>query len=577
MANNRNIIEEQFKYYLENIAKSNRRANGEINFSDSAVSSYMSFLKTEKLFDYDPSKWTHIASMYDITDEQEVRNIVDILLNDEKFIKHDKKDNNHYRSNSIFHYLCFIAARSYFSGTKQETALTSKNTGESESESDTKAIQRIYFGSPGTGKSHNIKGLLKKYGIIEDPKDGEVQKGVERLFRTTFHPDTDYASFVGCYKPIAKKDQQSARVYTIEELADIYKRVVVPTEVQSSGYIEPRIQFGIEYCEYFGGTAANYDANEMLNLAGKDLAKNCTVDRVGITYLKYGINIGLKLNASKNSETITYDFVPQVFTDAYVKACQMWEASKEEDRQKKENQVFLIIEEINRGNCAQIFGDLFQLLDRKDDGWSEYPVKADSDLRNFLEKPDVLGLGHEGIKDGNLCLPPNLNIIATMNTSDQSLFPMDSAFKRRWDWKYIPTKVYPDTPEDGKELKEVCIWLGERSYQWSDFLKAINERIRNATHSDDKLLGYWFVKADKDGHISLGTFVSKVIFYLWNDVFKDYGAKPLNPFYFQDEYKTKSGIMSFNTFFDEINGNESVDRVHSFMKNLKLEPETTEN
>lgn len=101
----------------------------------------------------------------------------------------------------------------------------------------------------------------------------------------------------------------------------------------------------------------------------------------------------------------------------------------------------MIIEEINRGNCAQIFGDLFQLLDRGNDGYSEYSIRADKDLQKHLSKAfeDIEIEDYPNIKNGKeLLLPSNLYIRATMNTSDQSLFPIDSAFKRRWDWRYMP-------------------------------------------------------------------------------------------------------------------------------------------
>ena len=101
----------------------------------------------------------------------------------------------------------------------------------------------------------------------------------------------------------------------------------------------------------------------------------------------------------------------------------------------------MIFSEINRGNCAQIFGDLFQLLDRGDDGYSEYAIKADKDLQKHLSKAfkEVEIEDFPNVKAGKeLLLPNNLYIRATMNTSDQSLFPIDSAFKRRWDWKYRP-------------------------------------------------------------------------------------------------------------------------------------------
>ena len=276
---------------------------------------------------------------------------------------------------------------------------------------DEPSLQQIFYGAPGTGKSHKIK------------DDEKVKRADEKnlVFRTTFHPDSDYSTFVGAYKP------------TMRPVADKYKAV-----------------------------------------AGKD-------------------------------EEITYSFVPQAFLQAYVAA---WN--------NQDENVFLVIEEINRGNCAQIFGDLFQLLDRDDNGCSEYPIMADKDLAKYLNGKDETGnevlTNKDGIKDGKLCLPSNLHIWATMNTSDQSLFPIDSAFKRRWEWKYMPIE------DAGKGWQIV---VNGHEYDWYRFLEAINKEVLDLTHSEDKQLGYFFAKA-KDNKIDATTLVNKVYFYLWTDVFKDY-------------------------------------------------------
>lgn len=418
-------------------------------------------------------------------------------------------------------------------------------------------MQAIFYGSPGTGKSWTVQN-----DILDGVKD-------DFIFRTTFHPDTDYSAFVGCYKPVKTKVGKIDRVLSAEDLAAIYVRDVVPTEHLKTGHIEPRIKFGIEYCEYFGGSLGKYDINNVLELAGIELATGCLEDRVGMTYVKYGVSVGLKLDTPKNTGTITYDFVPQVFTEAYVKA---WQNPTE--------QVYLVIEEINRGNCAQIFGDLFQLLDRKK-GVSEYPVKAETALAEYLS--DVLeGDAAEGIRDGKLRLPANLNIIATMNTSDQSLFSMDSAFKRRWDWKYIPTTP----PADKSRTMELSfkdktttkygttIDAGDYEYDWTEFLEKINEKIQNATHSDDKQLGFWFVKTEEGAEeITISSFVSKVVFYLWNDVFKDMGAKDSNPFTIKVD--GKNVVMSFNSFFEMNSLGQIVENIgvlHTFLRNVGVEP-----
>ena len=277
--------------------------------------------------------------------------------------------------------------------------------------SDNNSRQIIYYGAPGTGKSHRIKEQLE--GVSK-----------ENIFRTTFHPDSDYSTFVGAYKPTRGK----------------------------------RPLYGLN-----GGLTVRLND-------GEDLSE----------------------------DTITYKFVPQAFLNAYMQAYE-----------RPDDNVYLIIEEINRGNCAQIFGDLFQLLDRDENGVSEYTIKADADLRAFLE--EELGKDSDGIKDGELCLPSNMYIYATMNTSDQSLFPVDSAFKRRWDWEYEPIKY--------KNTSWVIDIQGNR-YSWVSFQKEINKRILEATSSEDKMLGDYFVNPG-DGTITEKMLLNKILFYLWNDVCKD--------------------------------------------------------
>ena len=310
-------------------------------------------------------------------------------------------------------------------------------------------LQQIFYGAPGTGKSCGIKRTLDNNHVAEN-----------NIFRTTFHPDSDYSTFVGAYKP------------TME---------VVPRYESSTGtQVEER--------------------------------------------------------------RIAYNFIPQAFLNAYVRAYQT------------DENVYLVIEEINRGNCAQIFGDLFQLLDRGDDGKSDYSIKADTDIRAYLE--EVLGDDNEGIKGGNLCLPANLYILATMNTSDQSLFPIDSAFKRRWEWEYVPIR---------NEEKGWVIAADGQEWDWWEFLESVNEKIGSITDSEDKKLGYFFVKP-ADGHtITAKTFVGKVLFYLWNDVFKDYGFS-------DDEFQTEDGKeMKYPMFYETEGGKDVNERlIARFLSNLKL-------
>ena len=302
--------------------------------------------------------------------------------------------------------------------------------------------QIILYGAPGTGKSHRIDFRLKQMKVPDT-----------KIFRTTFHPDTDYSSFVGCYKPTS----------------------------------------------YPNGTTSD----------------------------------------AATTRKITYSFVPQVFTKAYVEA---W-------KQQKEN-VFLVIEEINRGNCAQIFGDLFQLLDRDEKGFSKYPIKADSDLENFLCRSDQLGSGNEGILKGNLKLPANLFIWATMNTSDQSLFPMDSAFKRRWEQEYVPISY--------SDASGFTLSIAGEYFNWGTILYALNNYIKETKHSANKLIGNRFIQPRVGNVISYKMFRDKVLFYLFNDVFKDDDS------FANQFFQNKPGYL----FFEDLCEKDDAQITLTFIKGL---------
>lgn len=381
-----------------------------------------------------------------------------------------------YKSNLGEYYLYFIPRPLYENFIKMFTSLApnvSVQASTDKSNSQKGVLQQIFYGAPGTGKSHTIKEETKEEDVI----------------RITFHPDTDYSSFVGAYKPT------TALLPICDELGQPMK--------------------------------------------------------IGSTVL--------------HKEQIVYEFVAQSFLQAYVNA---WKKYDKDDKQ------YLVIEEINRGNCAQIFGDLFQLLDRNDYGFSDYPIKADADMKRQLQKAfaglaieqsDKINAIYEGkdivsqVLNGDiLLLPNNLYIWATMNTSDQSLFPIDSAFKRRWDWTYMPIS---------NAEKHWVIGVNGNNYDWWQFLEKINEKIGSTTNSEDKKLGYFFCKA-QNGIISAKAFVGKVIFYLWNDVFKDYEFVDA---IFNDVDGSK---LSFEKFYtSEGLMSEIVEgKVESFLKNLKIEP-----
>ena len=381
------------------------------------------------------------------------------------------------------------------------------------------AIQTIFFGAPGTGKSYKVNSLLPDESVWT--LTGEERKNLficSEVAKKEHYADVlgDETKFGG---DIWNMDELSLLEEKLSEV-DSDDNVKNPEHSALQAYIKFLKEYKFEQTVFRTTFHPDYD---------------------------YAQFVGA-YKPKKEGEKITYSFVPQVFAKAYAAA---WRLQLSDEANKN---VFLVIEEINRGNCAQIFGDIFQLLDRDGDGFSQYSIDADCDFAEWLET-DEKGLKFvwdkykEAVGEGKLKLPPNLNILATMNTSDQSLFPMDSAFKRRFDWEYVPISF------DGKEAANYQIDIDGSQYSWQKFVETVNEKILTLTESEDKQLGEFFIKPESGNVISKDRFLGKVMFYLWNEVCKDehkngsfFRTKDGDKekyFTFQDLYRDKGLLKRF--------------------------------
>ena len=205
---------------------------------------------------------------------------------------------------------------------------------------------------------------------------------------------------------------------------------------------------------------------------------------------------------SADENQIKYEYIPGPFMRIYVAA-----------KQNPSQNFLLLIEELNRANVAAVFGDVFQLLDRDENGNSEYPVAVSEDIKKYLAK--------NGIHEDELIIPSNMYIWATMNSADQGVFPMDTAFKRRWEFEYIGI----DENEDKVKGYEIPI-SATKKVNWNDLRKAINNKLITLGINEDKLLGPFFLsKTVLDSALDKGMdfvklFESKVLMYLFEDAAK---------------------------------------------------------
>ena len=515
-------------------------------------------------------------------------------------------------------------------------------------------IQKIYFGAPGAGKSYKVNEVTAG-GIV---------------IRTTFHPDCDYSTFVGSYKPVVLDDGRltylfikqaflkaylmawkfltspppassaglltfvvKGATYSIKSIKlnqltqtkdiDLPKKNVwnvwkdlwksgtfsIPTGRQSGRSIEQAISaYIIQNCLPEGATVEDFDTGwDNLIARLKEGPVEAQSGPGGKVYTisesekKDCVHVQTDANNSKDRleecyddpekcngvETGIVDILKKINEDSFDEAWQGLEKMVGATPQTNGNNdtfvaprpIYLVIEEINRGNCAQIFGDVFQLLDRQESGFSTYPIEADSEIQTAIEKAfrdedefklsrdiDVdyvvdnytsafgASLSEDITKGRVLLLPPNLNILATMNTSDQSLFPMDSAFKRRWDWEYVPI----DSANPKSQFK---ITIGDKTYKWASFLDEANKRIHKLSDSEDKQMGNFFIKSD----VGVEEFKSKVMFYLWSEVCKEYE----NAGSFFKDKRNGDAEFTFNSLFPTNDATNGI--LQGFMEFLGVE------
>lgn len=314
----------------------------------------------------------------------------------------------------------------------------------------------IFFGAPGTGKSHQLNELA------------ENNFAKENIRRVTFYPDYTYSQFVGSFKPVTR-------------------------------YAEPK------------------DSE----------------------------------SATKLKPYISYEFVPGPFLETYIKAVQ-----------NPSNNYLLIVEEINRANPAAVFGDVFQLLDRDKNGRSVYEVSVPREMEDYLRihLPEYATAAYIPSSEKlfneqkrldeeakRLSLPPNMYIWATMNSADQGVFPMDTAFKRRWDFRYMGINEGEDADIDGVKLNDIKVPCGKRTVKWNDLRVAINDfLLSDDLHvNEDKLLGPFFIAPTslaRDRFTQV--FKDKVLLYLYEDAGKTKRTK-----LFRSDLKTYSQVCE--TFEEE--------------------------
>ena len=367
------------------------------------------------------------------------------------------------------------------------------------------SYNRIIFGAPGTGKSFTLNHELKK--ILGDKCETDYE-------RVTFHPEYSYANFVGTYKPVMvdnflNKNSEITVKDIISIITDEKKLAAEKSDILYESFKEDGISRLPQLLSLF--------TNENFKIEKSDTTISDCIELKGDKTTRPYKDFSQIVSRKKD---ISYEYVPGPFVRVLIKALK-------NARTDKPRPFVLLIEEINRANVAAVFGDVFQLLDRDDDGVSEYKIATTYDMRKYLaQELDVDESQVENIK-----IPNNMFIWATMNSADQGVFPMDTAFKRRWDFTYL------GIDDNDEKLQGKYVYLSDNKSQkveWNKLRKAINNFLANSKINEDKQIGPYFISKniiipDQGDEIDRERFISafknKVIMYLYEDAARQKRSK----------------------------------------------------
>lgn len=371
------------------------------------------------------------------------------------------------------------------------------------------SYNRILFGAPGTGKSFTLN--KEREELL-----GENNK--TNYERVTFHPDYLYANFVGTYKPVmvdnsfetisSLTETEVVSILTDESKSAQEKYDLLFDKFNNEGLISSLpLLLGIYTDESF----------KTKNTDGSESISDSSIEPNNGKAIRPYINLSKPTSRKKD---ISYEYVPGPFMRILVKALKNAMTGDPKP-------FLLIIEEINRANVAAVFGEVFQLLDRDSNGVSEYKIATTYDMRKYLS--EELGVDESQVE--TIKIPNNMFIWATMNSADQGVFPMDTAFKRRWDFTYL------GIDDNDEKVHGKYVYLGEdksQKVEWNNLRKAINNFLAKHKINEDKQLGPYFISKDivvpKDGdeidrEKFIKTFKNKVIMYLFEDAAKQKRSK----------------------------------------------------
>lgn len=401
---------------------------------------------------------------------------------------------------------------------------------------------RIIFGAPGTGKSFRLK------------KESTENSFFTEITRVTFHPDYSYSQFVGTYKPTMIKADNKQEDENTRQIIQVLQDKKISSQKKYDILYDKFKENNLTLLPFLLGLYTD-DAFSTRKKDGSATADDNNAERNHGKAIRSYVN----LKSENDGEEISYKYIPGPFLRTLVNALKS-------NRLNETKNYLLIIEEINRARVSAVFGDMFQLLDRNEDGESEYEIQTSEDMKNFLT--EQLG----GNKDDyqTIRLPNNFYIWATMNSADQGVFPMDTAFKRRWNFEYIGI----NENESGVSAYEIPISRIVdkkkiiKKVNWNKLRQAINKKLISLNVNEDKLLGPYFIgKKDLEDAMQnqedfIKHFKSKVLMYLFEDA-----AKMKRNFFNCDKYIyseicsefDKKGIEVFNFSDDEKGELEELD------------------